>query len=153
ITERIKGGTIGGGLAVRDQLIPDFKEKMDRLAYTFAQEVNRAHVNGFDRNGRQGEAFFEMPDQVEGAAKELEVNSTILDDVTRIAAASKPGAVGDNTVANVISQLQHKEIMDGNTSTMDDFYNSQVGRIGVLSQRAIKSRESQGNILNQMNTI
>ncbi|MGZ5278408.1 MAG: flagellar basal body rod C-terminal domain-containing protein, partial [Pseudobdellovibrionaceae bacterium] len=35
----------------------------------------------------------------------------------------------------------------------DDFYNSQVGRVGVLAQRAIKSRESQDNILGQLNTI
>ncbi len=153
VTDRIKGGTVGGALAVRDQVIPDFKDKIDMLAYKFADEVNKAHVEGFDRNGRQGLLFFEMPNDVTGAAQSLSVNEMILDDVNRIAAGAKPGAVGDNTVANVISQLQHKEIMDGNTSTMDDFYNSQVGRVGVLAQRAIKSRESQDNILGQLNTI
>jgi flagellar hook-associated protein 1 len=154
ITDRIKGGTIGGALAVRDQTIPDFKEKIDQLAYKFADEVNKAHVEGFDRNGRKGLLFFDVPTGGPiGAAQNLAVNESILEDVGRIAAAAKPNAVGDNTVANVISQLQHKEIMDSNSSTMDDFYNSQVGRIGVLSQRAIKSRESQDNILGQLNTI
>ncbi|MEZ0391271.1 MAG: flagellar hook-associated protein FlgK [Pseudobdellovibrionaceae bacterium] len=153
ITDRIKGGTIGGGLNVRDQIIPDFKEKMDQLAYTFAEEINRAHVEGFDKLGRQGEFFFDMPTQVVGAARSLSVNEKIVNDVNRITAAAKPGAVGDNTVANVISQLQYKGIMDGNTTTMDDFYNSQVGRVGVLTQRAIKARESQDNVLQQLNTI
>jgi flagellar hook-associated protein 1 FlgK len=153
ITDRIKGGTIGGALTVRDQIIPDFKNKIDQVAYTFANEVNRAHVEGFDRNGRQGLLFFEMPNQVAGAAQEIKLNEMIVDDVNRIAAGAKPGAIGDNTVANVISQLQHKEVMDDGTSTLDDFYNSQVGRVGVLAQRAVKSRESQDNILSQLNTI
>ena len=144
---------MGGALAVRDQIIPDFKEKIDQVAYTFADEVNRAHVEGFDRNGRQGLLFFEMPNQVAGAAQEIKMNDVIVEDVNRIAAGAKPGAVGDNTVANVISQLQHKEVMDGGTSTLDDFYNSQVGRVGVLAQRAVKARESQDNILGQLNTI
>ncbi len=153
ISDRIRGGTMGGALAVRDQIIPDFKEKIDQVAYTFADEVNRAHVEGFDRNGRQGLLFFEMPNQVAGAAQEIKMNDVIVEDVNRIAAGAKPGAVGDNTVANVISQLQHKEVMDGGTSTLDDFYNSQVGRVGVLAQRAVKARESQDNILGQLNTI
>ncbi len=153
ITDRIKGGTIGGALQVRDQVIPDFKDKIDNLAYKVADEVNRAHVEGFDRSGRQGMYFFEMPNDVKGAAQNIAMNDMILEDVNRIAAAAKPNAVGDNTVANVISQLQYKEIMDGDTATMDDYYNSQVGRVGVLAQRAIKTRESQDNILSQLNTI
>lgn len=153
ITDRIKSGTLGGALSVRDQVIPDFKEKMDLIAYKLADEVNKAHVEGFDRNGRQGLLFFDMPTSVEGAAKNLSVNQAVLDDVNRVAAAAKPGAVGDNTVANVISQLQHKEVMDGGTATIDDFYNSQTGRIGVLAQRAVKSRESQANVLNQLTNI
>lgn len=153
ITDRIKGGTIGGGLSVRDQVIPDFKEKMDILAYKIAEEVNRAHIEGFDRQGRQGNFFFNMPDQVAGASTSIALNKMIADDVGRIAAGAKPGAIGDNTVANVISQLQYKEVLDGNSATIDDFYNSQVGRIGVIAQRAVKSRESQANILSQLSNI
>ena len=153
ITDRISGGSVGGALSVRDQVIPDFKDKMDQLAYKIAEKVNQAHVEGFDRAGRPGVEFFDLPDQVAGASRELQVNSEITEDVTKIAAAARPGAVGDNTVANVISQLQNKEIMDGNTATIDDFYNSQVGRVGVLSQRAIKSREAQGHMLDQLTNI
>jgi flagellar hook-associated protein 1 FlgK len=153
ITDRIKGGSIGGALAVRDQVVPDFRDKIDQLAYHLADQVNAAHREGFDRSGKQGEDFFKLSNQVGGAAASIEINSKILDDVKKVAAGAKPGAPGDNTVANVISQLQYKEIMDGGSSTIDDFYNSQVGRVGVLSQRAIKSREAQGNILNQLSNI
>ncbi len=153
ITQRIKGGTIGGILEVRDKNIEDFKDKMDQIAFSLADEVNAAHIQGFDRKGRPGDDFFTGVIDVKGAAKSIQLNSIIAEDVGRIAAAAKPGAVGDNTVANVISQIQNRDIMDDGTSTLDDFYNSQIGRVGVLSQRAIKARESQENILSQLNTI
>lgn len=153
ISKRIRSGSIGGSLQVRDDVVPDFKSKMDNLAYTLSREVNRAHAEGFDRSGRQGLGFFNVSSEVKGAALNLSVSQNILDDVNRIAAAARPGAVGDNTVANVISQIQYLEVMDDGTATLDDFYNSQVGRIGVLAQRSIKSAESQENILKQLGTI
>jgi flagellar hook-associated protein 1 FlgK len=94
-----------------------------------------------------------LPDTEEGASAQISVNENILNDVSKIAAGARPGAVGDNTVANVISQLQYKEIMEDGTSTADDYYNSEVGRIGVLAQRAVKARESQTNILGQLSNI
>jgi flagellar hook-associated protein 1 FlgK len=153
ITDRIKGGTMGGSLAIRDQVIPDFKEKMDEMAFLMSYEINKAHVEGYDRAGNPAELFFNNLTQVSGAAKNMKVNENILDDVNMIAAGARPGAVGDNTVANVISQLQYKELMDGGHSTIDDYYNSQVGRIGVLAQKAVKARESQANVLNQLSNI
>ncbi len=153
ITDRIKGGTIGGALSVRDQVVPDFKDKMDQIAYKLAEEVNKAHVQGFDRNSQTGREFFALPDSVSGAARNLALNDEIIEDVNKISAAARPNAVGDNTVANVISQIQYKEVMDGGTSSIDDYYNSQTGRIGVLAQRAIKTRESQANVLNQLSNI
>ena len=153
ITDRIKGGTMGGSLAIRDNVIPDFKEKMDEMAFAMSNEINKAHVEGYDRSGSPAELFFDNLNQVSGAARNMKVNENILDDVNKITAGARPGAVGDNTVANVISQLQYKEVMDGGNSTIDDYYNSQVGRIGVLAQKAVKARESQANVLNQLSNI
>ena len=58
ITDRIRGGNLGGILEVRDQIVPDMKQKVDTLAQTLANEVNAAHVRGFDRNGKMGTVFF-----------------------------------------------------------------------------------------------
>lgn len=153
ITDRIRGGNVGGALDVRDKTIEEMKSQIDSLAFNLAEQVNSAHIEGFDRNGRQGVNFFDYMDTPKGAAIQLKVNDEIRNDANRIAAASKPHAIGDNTTANVISQIQYKEIMEDGTSTMDDFYNSQVGTIGAVAQRAIKSKESQGNIVSQLNTI
>jgi flagellar hook-associated protein 1 FlgK len=151
ITDRIKGGNLGGDLQIRDHLVPELRDQMSQLAESFANEVNAAHVRGFDRSGRQGGLLFEFAGGESNAAAGIKVSEDVANDVTRIAAAAKPGAAGDNTVANVISMLQFKQNMDG--STMDDFYTSQVGRVGVIANRAVKAQEAQKNILEQVNTL
>ncbi len=153
ITKRIKGGSLGGSLEVRDKTIENLKGKVNDLAFNVATEVNNAHREGYDRTGQPGGDFFQLSADYDSSAVDLKLNENIVDDVGRIAAAAKPDAIGDNTIANVISQLQYKEVMDDYTSTFDDYYNSQVGTLGVATQRAIKSKESQDNILNQLNTI
>lgn len=153
ITEQITGGRIGGVLDVRDKIIEDLKGHTDQLAFTVATEVNKAHIEGFDRSGRPGVLFFEMPSGKQGAAGVISVNKTVATDVSRIAVGAQPGAVGDNTIANVISSLQYQQVMNDGTATMDDYYNNQVGQIGALVQRAIKSQESQKNMVSQLNNI
>lgn len=153
ITNQIRGGRMGGALEVRDQVIEEFLTSIDNVAFTMVKEVNKAHIEGFDRYGKQGVLFFEMPEQAKGAASMLAVNRTIYNDVGRIAAGAEPNAPGDNAVANVIASLQNRQLMDGNSSTFDDYYNTQVGQIGTVTQRAVKSQESQKNVLSQLQNI
>lgn len=153
ITDQISGGRIGGALEIRDRVVEDLLKHVDTMAYTLAKEVNSAHIEGFDKNGRQGVLFFEMPESIKGAATTMSLNKTIFNDVGRIAAAAQPGASGDNTVANVISSLQYRQVMQDGTATLDDYYNTQVGQIGAIAQRAVKSQESQKNVLSQLNNI
>ncbi|MEN0058189.1 MAG: flagellar hook-associated protein FlgK [Bdellovibrio sp.] len=153
ITEQISGGRIGGALDVRDHVIEDLLKHVDGMAYTLAKEVNTAHIEGYDKTGRPGVLFFEMPEATKGAASSISVNKTIFNDVGRIAAGSKPGASGDNAVANVISSLQYQQLMADGTATLDDYYNTQVGQIGAVAQRAVKSQEAQKNVMNQLTNI
>ncbi|WII70676.1 flagellar hook-associated protein FlgK [Bdellovibrio sp. 22V] len=153
ITKQITGGRIGGALDVRDNVIEDLLQHVDAMAYTLAKEVNKAHIEGFDKSGRPGVLFFEMPAAEKGAATAIAVNKTIFNDVGRIAAGAQAGATGDNTVANVISSLQYRQVMGDGTSTLDDYYNTQVGQIGAIAQRAVKAQESQKNVLSQLTNI
>ncbi len=153
ITEQITGGRIGGALDVRDNVIEGLLGHVDKMAYTLAKEVNKAHIEGFDRQNRPGVLFFDMPDTVKGAASQMAVNKTIFNDVGRIASAAMTNAPGDNTVANVISSLQSRAVMDDGTATFDDYYNTQVGQIGAVVQRAMKAQESQKNVIGQLNNI
>lgn len=153
ITGQISGGRIGGALDVRDHVIEDLLGHVDQMAYTLAKEVNAAHIEGFDKSGRKGVLFFEMPESVEGAASTIALNKTIYNDVGRIAAGAQPGASGDNTVANVISSLQYRQVMSDGTATFDDYYNTQVGQMGAIAQRAVKAQESQKNVISQLSNI
>ena len=153
ITEQISGGRIGGALEVRDHTVEDLLSHVDKLAYTIATEVNRAHIEGYDKSGNPGILFFDMPDNERGSASQIAINRTIFNDVSRISVASKPNAPGDNSIANVISALQYKQLMNDGTATMDDYYNTEVGQIGAIAQRAAKAQESQKNVMNQLSNI
>lgn len=153
VTEQIKGGRLGGVLEVRDQVIKSQLEKVDTLAYNFAKEVNRIHIEGFDRQGNPGVLFFDMPEEIDKASEKMAVNKTILNDVGRIAAGNKPKAPGDNTIALMISALQNRGVLNSGSDSFDDFYNTIVGQIGTLTQRSVKTFESQKNILTQLSNI
>ncbi len=153
ITDQFKGGKIGGALDVRDNVIEDLLKNTDEMAFTMAEEVNKAHIEGFDKAGKPGVLFFEMPADKAGAAENLSLNRTVINDVSKIVSGAKPNAPGDNTVANVISSLQYKKTMDGQQASFDDYYNAQVGQIGTVAQRAMKSQESQKNVMSQLSNI
>lgn len=153
ITNQLKGGEIGGLLQVRDEVCNDLIKNMDDVAYQISWEVNRAHVQGYDRNGKTGNLIFEMPEGPEGAAHAMKVDDGIIDDVGRIAAAGVPGAAGDNRIANVLSALQYKHAMNDGTSTFDDYYNSIVGKIGIETQRANTAQQAQTDSVAQLKNI
>lgn len=153
ITDQMKGGSIGAALEVRDKTINELREQVDKMAFSLATEVNKAHVEGYDRSGRKGVLFFDLLNDSSGAASNIKMNETVLKDVSRIVTSVKPNAPSDNSVSNVISSLQYREVMDNGTATLDEYYNSIVGKIGVMTQRAVSGHEAQKNIVGQLQNI
>lgn len=153
VTRQFTGGEIGGLLQVRDEVCNGLVESMDELAYSLSQEVNRAHVQGYDRMGRTGNLFFAQPADVAGASQYLSLEDSILEDVGRISAAGQVGAPGDNRIANILSGLQYKQTLDDGTATFDDYYNSVVGKIGIETQRSNSAVESQKDIVDQLKNV
>ena len=153
VTGQLTGGEIGGLLQVRDQVCNGLLDSMDNLAFAVASEVNTAHVQGYDRSGRTGNLFFKQPQEAFRAAEQLSLAENVRNDVGTIAAAGQPDAPGDNRVANIISGLQYSQVMDNGTATMDDFYNSLVGQIGIETQRANSAVDAQKGIVEQIKNI
>lgn len=153
ITDRISGGAMGAAIDVRDKYIEELKSNMDEMAYGFADEVNKAHRLGVDLKGRQGGDFFETPESVQGASLSLKLDDSILNDANRIVTGLKQGGPGDNTVANVIANIQSQNVMNDGTTTFDDYYHAKVGEVGVVTERALKTNESQKNIVDQLNHV
>lgn len=152
VTQQMKGGAIGGYLNVRDEVANRLIGQMDELAFKLANEVNSIHMQGFDKRGNPGQAFFEPISTPAEASQRLRVSEAILRDPGRIAAGAEPNAPGDNRIANELSVLQYKKAMP-NDSSFDEFYGSIVGTVGIESQRAISGRDSQRDIVSQLKNI
>lgn len=150
ITSRIKGGNLGGVLKIRDEVIQEIKASINQLASTIVKEVNQAHVQGFDRTGQPATFFFEPINSETPPALGVKLSRLIVDDLNKIATGIEPTAPGDPTIAHVIAQIQNKSVFDGDAATLDDFYNSQVGKLGVLTQRSVKASEAQSEIVQQL---
>lgn len=153
ITEQFRRGSIGGSLEMRERHVAELGYQLENLAYNIAQNVNQVHQEGYDRYNQTGIEFFEVPADGTFNIANFKIGQDVLQDVGRIAAASKPGAPGDNTTANVMQELQFRPLMDGGKYSFDDFYNSKVGEIGILSQRATSALESQKNTLDQLKNV
>lgn len=153
VTKQFTGGEIGGLLNVRDEVVNRSLDKLDELAYTLTSEVNRAHVQGFDRYNNSGTVFFNQPATQKGAAQTISLNKEVLEDVGRIATAGQSDAPGDNRIANIVSALEYKQSLRGGTSTFDDFYSGIVGQIGIETQRANSALESQKDIVSQLKNV
>lgn len=153
VTDQFVGGELGGLLNVRDKICGGLRDSMDQMAYKLAWEVNRAHVQGYDRTGRTGTIMFNMPEESAGFAGRIKVTDDVLNDVGRIATAADNTAPGDNRMANIISGIQYKQVFDNNTATIDDYYNSVVGQIGIETQRANSEAQSQKDIVAQLKNV
>ena len=153
ITKQINGGEIGGLLSLREGVVGGLSADLDGMSRSLAAEVNRVHKAGFDRAGRTGTAFFNEPEEGGNAAAGLTVNQDILDDVGRIAAAGTADAPGDNRVANLISGLEFKPVLDSGKSTIGDYYASIIGKVGIESQGGGSAAEAQKDVIAQLKNI
>lgn len=153
ISSQITGGKLGGLLEVRDDVINKFRNNIDEMAYNLATEVNITHKAGHDYYNNVGQDFFKQPDAVAGAASSMSLNENILKDVGLVVSARSQNAPGDNRIANIMSTLQYKNFMDNGKATLDEYYNSLVGKVGIMSNRAGNEMEAQGDIVKQLTNI
>jgi len=58
ITNQISGGSLGGALRFRDEVLDPAQQKLGQLAVGLSMELNAVHQKGFDLNGVAGTALF-----------------------------------------------------------------------------------------------
>ncbi len=153
VTHRITGGKIGAILEVRDQVLNGVLNRLDDLAYSITDSVNQVHSEGFTRKGVKGVLFFEPTGGKERAAGNLKLSAAIQDDVNNIATAAAANSPSDNRVAVAISQIQNMRLMNDGQSTLDDFYNSIVGDVGVAASRSATAINQQKDVQSQLNKL
>jgi flagellar hook-associated protein 1 FlgK len=134
VTHAIKGGKVGALLETRDGTLNTIMERLDELAYSVSTAVNEVHRQGFTRHGLQGVNFFK-PVTRDRAAEFIQLSDEVKASVNNIAAAAIPDAPGDNRVATAISTLQGLRMMNEGKATVDDYYNSIISDVGVVTAR------------------
>lgn len=67
VSSNITSGRIQGFLEVRDTILPNFTDSLNRLAAQLTSSVNQVHSNGYGLDGSTGNHFF-VPRQVSGQA-------------------------------------------------------------------------------------
>lgn len=144
----IKNGELKGIIELRDDVIQGELDDLDELANSMVTEVNAIHSAGYGQDGFSGYNFFSSSS---GGASDIALDNGILGDIARIAASSD-GTDGSGDTAHSIAGLRESRVMSGNSVTMDDFYASMMGSLGVQSQEATFQRENQDIIVSQLET-
>ena len=126
------GGQLEGLVEARDEVIPGVAARLDELAAAMVTEINLQHRAGYGAVGAWGVDFFD-PEKTRAAS--IALDDAILADLNNIA-ASADGNRGDNAIALAISGLRNRQMLAGDTATVDQFYNSLLGDIGARSKEA-----------------
>lgn len=145
ITTAIQGGTLGGAIAIRDQVIPGFMDQLNTLAGQFATAFNSAQASGYDSNGNAGQDFFSF--SASGAASTLKVVST---NPSLIAISSDGSSGSGGNVTNLAAAVSGK-LPSGLTPAQS--YATLVQQVGTATSNASAQSKAIGNSLLQLTNM
>ncbi|MBD3257653.1 flagellar hook-associated protein FlgK [candidate division GN15 bacterium] len=129
-------GQLAGLIETRDKIIPSYLEELNTMARSLVEQVNGIHESGFGLNGSTGVAFFD-PGFTD--AINIRLNTEIEANINNIAASgtNDPDSIyGNGDIAAAIFDLRGSAVMEGGTTTINDFYSSLIGKIGVETREA-----------------
>lgn len=152
ITDSLEGGSIGGLLAVRDEVLPDYMAQLDQLAYDVTTKINEVHSTGYDLNGNTGPLLYLPLASVQGAAAAMKVDPAVAADSSKIA-ASATGAPGDNGIAKALANLRNADAARGGTSTFTEAWSVLVHTVGSDSAAARNSLSMRSETVNAIQRL
>lgn len=147
VTSGLTGGSLGGVLQARDQVLPGFVNTLDGLAYAVGTQVNQQNASGLDGNGNPGQAIFTLPGSSNGAAGAITVATT--DPEAIAAAATGEGSTGNGN-ATLLSGISTSNIVGGETAS--GYYASLLAQIGNAVSGATTDNSAQQAVLTQLTT-
>jgi flagellar hook-associated protein 1 FlgK len=125
-------GKLKGTLEVRDQALADQLTGLNTFANGIIAQVNAIHRTGFGLNNATGMDFFEGSN-----ASDIAVNRLL--DGASIAASSGANQAGNSDIALQIGGLKTAKGMKAGTATLNEFYNSQISDLAVITKRAAEN--------------
>ncbi len=132
ITASVRGGRVGGVLAVRDERLVAYRERIDEIARGLLAEVNAVHAAGFGLEGTTGTDLF-----VGSGAADLRLNPEVAEHPGLLAAsASAEGIPGNAGNALRLLSLRDTPLLRGGTATFEEAAQGLVSLIGFDVQQA-----------------
>lgn len=141
LTDRVRSGSIGAAIELRDERVPELLADLDQLAYDLAVAANGVHSAGYGLDGTTGRDLFEAPTSVDGAALDMRLSADVEGDPDALAAATDPaGLPGDGSVAAAIADLASAALVGGG-ATPSEALAGLVARIGSEASGAYAEAE------------
>jgi len=140
-------GKMKGLLNVRDTIIPELKEDLNKLVKIFVEEANKIHRENFNLEGTNGINFFDE----EGLDLDtIKLDSNIEDDLKFIGASQTAGSLGNADGALAMVALQHEATMNNQSSSFKEFYVGIIMTQGTYVQEANRLADMQATFVNQL---
>ncbi len=134
-------GELAAYIYLRETVIPGKLTDLNGLAAALAGAVNAAHQAGYGLDNSTALDFFVFAAGDEAAT--LGVNPVVAADPLKVAAALSPSSPGDGRNALNIAQLQYQPLMLSGTTTLGEFYQQVVGRLGLEARQAEDQKANQ----------
>lgn len=106
----IESGKLGAGMDMIKQEIPAISDKLNDIAQTLVEQVNKIHQQGFGLNGSTNVNFF---DPGGTTAESIQLKDAIIQDPDKIATSDKNGEPGNNKNALKILDLRDANVLGG----------------------------------------
>jgi len=159
VRHHVKGGAIRGALEARDDIILDFLDVLDEMAYGLVKEMNALHYGGYgvgESETTTGVAYFNPIAVQYGASRLFEINREIDEDRSLIAAASGDGngfsnGSGDGSNALRMAQLKQTKVLQSRSADFNEFYESFIASLGAQGDRAKTMLKNQNALISQIN--
>jgi flagellar hook-associated protein 1 len=146
INNDLKGGKLAGLINIRDTKVAGYLDDLNSMASTIITRVNTLHSSGYDLNGNVGGNFFSTAST---AARDMQVDPSIVADVRKIAAGTTVNSDGDNA-GSIAAIKDDASLMGSGSMTIDNFYESLTSRVGQDVVDAQNSLDHQTSVMNQV---
>lgn len=127
-----------GTVASAQGFYPEMIAKLDRMATAFAEKFNEIHKKGYQLDSTtNGEDFFVIdPPATVLNAGTMTVNTSIINDPSKLAASAAPEEEGNGANALLLANMKTAKLPGPGPTGLDNattqtFYQSMIGQLGV----------------------
>jgi len=136
VTSSLGGGKIAGELAFRDGAAVQTGERIDQLAFDFANAINAVHSAHEAPDGTTGLDLFVTTATADGAAAAFAIDATVAADPGLLATAATGAGAGDTTGLLAMIDLREQSLASGNSRTFTEEAIGTLASVGSQAQQA-----------------